>query len=474
MIKLSPLILWFRQDLRLQHHPAFDAAKATGQPIIPLYILEEESSNPWPLGAAQQWWLHHSLLSLRKNLNSLGGDLILRRGSPAKILQEILQESGAESIYWSRCYEPFAVARDTDLKKDFIEQGITIKSFNASLLFEPWEIKNQQGHPYKVFTQFWKKCLAQGPRFPTFNSSIVPQFFSALSSEDLATWELLPTHPNWAEGFSDLWQPGEQGVHRKLEDFCAETLIYYKEARNFPSTYGTSRLSPHLHFGEISPHQIWQRLHQLTTSTPSSESYLSEIGWREFCHHLLYSFPSLPERPFQEKFTSFQWKDNPEALHLWQKGKTGYPIVDAGMRELWQTGWMHNRVRMIVASFLTKHLLLPWQEGERWFWETLIDADLANNAANWQWVAGCGADASPYFRIFNPILQGEKFDAQGDYIRQWVPELKNLSKAFIHQPWQASPTELKQAGIILGKTYPLPLVNHDQARKLALEHYRQL
>ena len=471
---LFPLILWFRQDLRLHHHPALEAAKATGQPIIPLYILDECASDPWKMGEAQRWWLHHSLASLNKDLESQGGKLILRRGSSAQILKNILQETGTQSIYWSRCYEPFSIARDTGLKKEFIEQGITLKSFNSSLLFEPWEIQNQQGHPYKVFTQFWKKCLIQGPRFPTFDSTLSPQFYTSLKSDDLTSWELTPTHTNWAHGFSKVWHPGEASAHKKLEDFCTSRLATYKEARNQPGCIGTSRLSPHLHFGEISPHQIWHHLHQKSSSNASVESFLSEIGWREFCYHLLYNFPSLPERPFQEKFTTFEWENTDEALSLWQTGKTGYPIVDAGMRELWQTGWMHNRVRMIVASFLTKHLLLPWQEGQKWFWTTLVDADLANNAANWQWVAGCGADAAPYFRIFNPILQGEKFDPQGDYVRQWVPELKNLSNSFLHKPWEASSAELNQAGVVLGKTYPFPLVNHEQARKRALERYRHL
>ena len=473
-MKNLPLILWFRQDLRLQHHPTFEAAKATGQPILPLYILDDDTPAPWKMGAAQRWGLYHSLHALNKDLQAQGGNLILRRGSPSQILKNVLKESGAQSIYWSRCYEPFAIARDTELKKEFIEQGINIKSFNASLLFEPWEIKNQQGHFYKIFTQFWKKCLAQGPRFPTFANTTSPQFYPHLESEALTTWRLTPTHPNWAQGFSELWQPGEAGAHQKLEDFCTDRLTTYKEARNHPGKHGTSRLSPHLHFGEISPHQLWHRLHQLSPLNSSAESYLSEIGWREFCYHLLYAFPLLPERPFQEKFTTFQWQTDDKALRLWQQGKTGYPIVDAGMRELWQTGWMHNRVRMIVASFLTKHLLLPWQEGEKWFWNTLVDADMANNAANWQWVAGCGADAAPYFRIFNPILQGEKFDPQGVYIRRWVPELKSLSNTFIHKPWQASQAELHQANVILGETYPLPLVNHEMARGLALERYRQL
>ncbi len=473
-MQVPPIVLWFRQDLRLQHHPAYEAAKATGQPILPLYILEDSSADSWKMGAAQRWWLHYSLLSLDKDLQTQGGQLILRRGNPAEVFANILRESGAHDIYWSRCYEPFAIARDTQLKKDFITQGVNVKSFNASLLFEPWEIQTQQGQPYKVFTQFWKRCLAQGPRFPIFEKTPSLQFYTHLKSENLESWKLTPTRPNWAKGFSDLWQPGEHGAHQKLEEFIVHHLKNYKETRNLPDKYGTSRLSPHLHFGEISPHQIWQRVHQTSHLPPSSERYLSEIGWREFSYHLLYHFPSLPERPFQEKFSAFKLQYNSHALNAWQKGQTGYPIVDAGMRELWHTGWMHNRVRMIVASFLTKHLLISWQEGEKWFWDTLVDADLANNAASWQWVAGCGADAAPYFRIFNPLLQGEKFDPEGHYVRQWVPELKNLANTFIHKPWQASETELRQAGITLGMTYSHPLVNHEAARKLALESYRQL
>ncbi len=473
-MKIPPIILWFRQDLRLQHHPAYEAAKATGQPILPLYILNDTIADPWKMGAAQRWWLHHSLLSLSKDFQIQEGQFILRRGNPAEVLTSLLRETGAQDIYWSRCYEPFAIARDTDLKKNLIAQGMNVKSFNSSLLFEPWEIQNQQSHPYKVFTQFWKKCLSQEPRIPTFEETPSPQFYTSVKSEDLKSWELTPTHPNWAQGFSDLWQPSEQGAHQKLEYFLKHHLDDYKDTRNRPDKYGTSRLSPHLHFGEISPHQIWQRIHQMTHPNSSFESYLSEIGWREFSYHLLYHFPSLPERHFQEKFATFQWQHNSHALKAWQKGQTGYPIVDAGMRELWHTGWMHNRVRMIVASFLTKHLLLHWQEGEKWFWDTLVDADLANNAASWQWVAGCGADAAPYFRIFNPILQGEKFDPEGKYVRHWVPELRNLAATFIHKPWQAPETALQQAGVILGKNYPFPLVNHETARELALESYRQL
>lgn len=463
-------MVWFRQDLRLADNPALQAALQSGEAILPLYIWDPEPD--WQAGAASRVWLYQSLRALDQSLQALGSRLILRQGPAEAVLQTLLSESQATGICWNRCYEPCLIARDTALKQKLRAQGVQVRSFKAALLFEPWEIQTQSGGPYKVFTPFWRNCLSQARSFkplpaPTKLPSVPPE----LSSESLDQWPLLPRIP-WDQGIRSTWPVGEAAAQKRLQEFCQQALSAYAEQRNFPALEGSSKLSPHLHFGEISPRQIWAAV----SSLPASEGqrvYLSEIGWREFAHHVLYYFPHTPTEPLNPTFVDF-WRDNADLLRQWQRGQTGYPIVDAGMRELWQTGWMHNRVRMIVASFLTKDLLLPWQRGAEWFWDTLVDADLANNTLGWQWAGGCGADAAPYFRIFNPITQSQKFDAQGQYLCQWLPELAALPNKYRHQPW-AAPTEVLQAaGLTLGRDYPKPIVDHAEARKLALAAFAAL
>ena len=465
----APLILWFRRDLRLADNPALAAAVAAGRRVVPLYILDEAAGGP--LGGAQRWWLHHSLAALDAALRDLGSGLVLRRGPAATVLEDIIAATGADTIHWNRLYDPAAIARDTALKADLQGRGLTVASFNAALLFEPWAIRNKAGQPFKVFTPFWKTCLAApAPDAPLPGPARLPA--STLPPGDrLADWALLPKKPDWAVAFGPCWQPGEDGARALLADFLDRALVRYKGDRNRPDLPATSRLSPHLAFGEIGPRQIWQATHHAMDGNPASAGggahFLSEVGWREFSHHLLYHEPQMVSRPLRSEFAAFPWAEDAAGLAAWQRGLTGYPIVDAGMRELWQTGWMHNRVRMIAASFLVKDLLIPWQQGEAWFRDTLVDADVANNAASWQWVAGCGADAAPYFRIFNPVLQGEKFDPEGDYIRRFVPELARLPAAIIHQPWNHRDLA-RQCGVVIGRDYPAPIIDHGLARDRAL------
>ncbi len=468
---VSKAIVWFRQDLRLCDNPAFAEACRHHDLIIPLYILDEVSSG---LGGAQRWWLHHSLASLDKGLKKMGLRLCLRQGNALEILEQLVQDHLIEAIYWNRCYEPAAIERDTLIKKRFQATDVRVVSTNGCLLHEPWQISNQAGHYFKVFTPYWRACLKQMAIPDPHTISRTPKTWEA-HSESLESWALLPGLPNWAEAFGQHWQPGEAGAHMKLTDFIDFHLKGYSTSRDVPAKDATSKLSPHLHFGEISPWQIWRAIETAKLDTAcdlkSVERFLAEMGWREFSYHLLYHVPSLPNSNFKSEFDAFPWKNDAIFLKRWQEGKTGYPIIDAGMRELWHTGYMHNRVRMIVASFLTKDLFIDWRFGASWFLDTLVDADLASNSASWQWVAGCGADAAPYFRIFNPVLQGEKFDPDGAYVSQWVPELKHIPAQWIHKPWMA-PQE-KQA-LDLGKDYPEPIVDHLAARKMALLHYKML
>ncbi len=467
---LSHAIVWFRQDLRLSDNPAFTAACREHDAIIPIYILDDSL----PLGGAQRWWLHHSLLSLQKNLKKSGLGLCLRQGNPLDVLTQLLHDYNVQTIYWNRCYEPFAIERDTVIKAFFQASGIRVITTNGSLLHEPWEIKTQTGSFFKVFTPFWRACLKQITVPKKVSVPHTPKTIE-LDSDLLVSWKLLPTKPNWAKDFALHWEPGERGALQKLEHFIDVHLIGYDISRDVPFKDATSKLSPHFHFGEISVWDVWRAIERVACNKKhdirSVERFLSEMGWREFSYHLLYHIPSLPQSNFKSDFDAFPWKNDPVALKAWQQGNTGYPIVDAGMRELWHTGYMHNRVRMIVASFLTKHLLIDWRIGASWFLDTLVDADTASNSASWQWVAGCGADAAPYFRIFNPILQGEKFDPDGAYVKQWVPELRSVSARWIHQPWMA-PSD--QCGLLLGKDYPHPIVDHAAARKRALLHYQTM
>ncbi|MDE1148334.1 MAG: deoxyribodipyrimidine photo-lyase [Azospirillaceae bacterium] len=473
----APIIVWFRQDLRLADNPALAHAHATGRPIVPLYILDEAAPGAWAPGGASRWWLHHSLAALGNALTKAGCPLVLRRGRADVVLHTLMREVGASAVVWNRCYEPHAIARDSALKADLKAEGVAVDSFNAALLAEPWTVKTNAGGPFKVFTPFWKSLranLAPPDLAPTPKSLAAPP--TPPDGDSLSDWGLLPTKPDWAGGMRDTWTPGEAGAHRRLADFLAGPVAGYSEGRDYPAQPRTSRLSPHLHFGELSPRQIWVAAEAAATPGNRGEvdAFQRELGWREFCHHLLYHFPVLPERPLNPKFEAFAWDRDDRHLAAWQRGRTGYPIVDAGMRELWATGWMHNRVRMVVGSFLVKHLLLPWTAGQAWFWDTLVDADLANNAASWQWIAGCGADAAPYFRVFNPVLQGEKFDAQADYVRRWVPELAGLPDSLIHQPWTASTPVLRAAGVTLGRDYPHPIVEHKAARQRALDTFAQI
>lgn len=471
----APTIVWLRQDLRLVDNPTLIAAAAEGRPVVPVYILDTAGEGAWPPGGATKWWLHHSLAALARDLDTRGSRLVLRRGAAAAVLDALVAETGAASVFWNRRYEPAAIARDTAIKKALETRGIVAKSFNASLLFEPWTVRNKAGAPYRVFTQFWKTCLAgDEPPLPVPAPNRLAAPAAWPKSDALDSWKLLPTKPDWAGGLRDNWTPGEAGANARLDRFLDAAVETYKEDRNRPDLEGTSRLSPHLHFGEIGPRQCFHAARARAGRSKGAEHFLSELGWREFSHHLLYQRPDLPETALRDDFRGFPWADDAANLAAWQRGRTGYPIVDAGMRELWHTGWMHNRVRMIVASFLVKHLLLPWQRGEEWFWDTLVDADLANNAASWQWVAGCGADAAPYFRIFNPILQGAKFDPEGAYTRRWVPELAKLPTDHLFAPWEAPQSTLRAAGIELGTDYPKPLVDHGTARARALAAFQSL
>jgi deoxyribodipyrimidine photo-lyase len=470
----SPMtsIVWFRQDLRTRDNPALAAALARGA-VVPIFILDDTASGSlWPLGGASRWWLHHSLTALRDEV----GHLALFRGDPCKLLPALVKKIGASAVYWNRCYEPFSIARDKELKETLQRLGVEVRSFNGSLLHEPWEVETGSGGSFKVYTPFWRASLGKPIAAPASAPKIVIDTSAALG-DSLADWGLLPRDPNWAADWETLWQPGEAGALARFDEFVGDGLDGYSESRDRPDLQGTSRLSPHLHWGEISPRQIWARL-ALEVENPlkrdSTNKFLSEIGWREFAHHLLYYFPTLPEQNWRQTFDAYPWRDGADDFKAWRQGRTGYPLVDAGMRELWQTGWMHNRVRMITASFLVKHLRIDWRRGEAWFWDTLLDANLANNAAGWQWVAGSGADASPYFRIFNPITQGKKFDPKGDYVRRWCPELARLPNEIIHEPFKAKPEMLAQAGIKLGQTYPHPIVDHDQARRAALEGYSKV
>ncbi len=460
---MKPIIVWFRQDLRLSDNPALTHAVQSGRPLICLYILDDETPGDWKWGGASRWWLHHSLTALDKALHRHKGGLVLRRGRADRILKSLIEETGAEAVTWNRCYEPFAVARDTALKKTLVESGIEVESFNASLLFEPWEISTKDGKPFRVFTPFWNALRGKtGPGKP----HPAPRAFAFqhnVKSDHLAGWILLPTKPDWAKDFD--WHPGEATARRALSSFL-DGIGDYDRARDIPGQDGTSRLSPHLNWGEIGPRQIWHAVQSHAHAhSDGAQTFLKELGWREFCAQLLFHNPELPEKPLDPRFEKFAWRRDEKDFRAWTRGETGIPIVDAGMRQLWQTGWMHNRVRMIAASLLIKHLGIHWKHGEEWFWDTLVDAGLASNAANWQWVAGSGADAAPFFRIFNPVLQGEKFDPGGDYVRRFVPELKAVPDKYVHRPWDAPAPP---------KDYLPPIVDLAAGRMRALKAFNAI
>ncbi len=471
-------LLWFRHDLRLADNPALLAAVGRGGPVIPVFIWAPEEEGNWPPGAASRWWLHQSLARLDASLRQRGSRLILRRGPTLETIRQLLQETGATAVFWNRRYEPVIIDRDRRVKAALKQDGIIAESSNGSLLFEPWTVQTLQGQPYRVFTPFWKTCLAQpGPGIPEPAPGRIDCPRRWPGTFEPGELRLLPT-VDWAAGLRESWNPGETGALEKLAQFSDRRLFEYPTGRDRPDRPLTSRLSPHLHFGEISVRQVWfavrDGIHIAGKDMEAGSCYLRELGWREFAYHLLFHFPDTPEQPLQKHFAGFPWKEDPETLRAWQRGRTGYPIVDAGMRELWHTGWMHNRVRMVTASFLVKDLLIPWQAGARWFWDTLVDADLANNTLGWQWTAGCGADAAPFFRIFNPVSQGQKFDPRGDYVRYHVPELAGLPDEWIHEPGRAAEHILARAGIKLESTYPRPIIDHGLARARALEALRQI
>ncbi len=474
----DPIIVWFRQDLRLRDHAALCAA-ATDAPVLPVYVLDDESPGRWRRGGASRWWLHHSLAALQTDLKARGGHLTLLRGNATKILRGLAKETGARSVYFTRCYESWAVKVETALRTALDQEGIGCRRFGGGMLTEPEAIRTGLDDPYKVFSPFWKALRQQADPGAAHQVPRNLAFAKSPENNALDDWNLLPTKPDWAGGLRDAWTPGEDGARKALGRFLEEALDDYPDERNRPDRKGTSRLSPHLHFGEISPADCWRAALHVAGQRggewdKGAEAFIRELGWRDFCRQLLFHWPDLPADPWKEEFANFPWRKDKAGFRAWTRGQTGYPIVDAGMRQLWETGWMHNRVRMIVASFLTKHMLIPWQKGQDWFWDCLVDADLANNAANWQWVAGSGADAAPYFRVFNPVLQGKKFDPSGDYVRRFVPELAKLPEAHIHAPWGGSDDVLAEAGVVLGETYPKPIVDLAAGRDRALAAYQKI
>jgi deoxyribodipyrimidine photo-lyase len=479
----SPCIVWFRDDLRLSDHPALHAAAATGRPVICLYVFDEASEAlrapvARPLGAAARWWLAQSLRALQHSLDGLGCQLVLRRGPAAVIIAELARENQAGAVFWNENAQAPQQAVADQVAAALREIGVAAQHFRGELLVAPENIRNKEGRGLRVFTPFWRRVQALGDPPKPLPAPKALRRGPQLASEALGSWGLEPSHPDWAEGLRQTWQPGEASAQSRLHAFLQGGVAGYAIQRDRPDRPGTSALSPHLRFGEISPRQVWHAARFAAAERPALsgdiDKFLSELGWREFCRHLLFDLPDLGESNLQPAFDAFPWRQDDKALRSWQRGQTGYPIVDAGMRELWRTGVMHNRARMVAASFLVKHLLIDWRRGEKWFWDTLVDADPGSNPANWQWVAGCGADAAPYFRVFNPILQGEKFDPDGTYVRRWVPELARLPANLIHQPWTATPLELEAAGVQLGTTYPAPIVDHPQARKRALDAYGKI
>lgn len=466
-------IHWFRLDLRLTDNPALTAAIQRSGAVVPVFIWSPDEEGEWPPGAASRWWLHQSLAALDRDLRARGSRLVIRRGPVLESLRTLIKETGAGMVFGNRRYEPGVITRDIQVREALRGDGVQLESFNAALLHEPWTIQNQNGKPFQVFTPYWKHCLNQcDPPAPLPVPEKIPVPAEWPGTLALAELELEPTI-NWAEGMRATWHPGEAAANAGLKQFLTKAFGNYAQQRDRPDIAGTSRLSPHLHFGEISPRQIWHALRHHAGScglrTWRSSPFLTELGWREFAHHLLFHFPRTPAEPLRTEFKNFPWHHDEVRFRAWARGRTGYPIVDAGMRELWVTGWMHNRVRMIVASFLVKDLLLPWQEGARWFWDTLVDADLAQNTLGWQWTAGCGADAAPYFRVFNPVIQGKKFDPEGNYVRRWCPKLAKLPAEWIHEPGRAPAEILRAAGLEPGKDYPRPMVHHGLARQAALE-----
>lgn len=477
----KPALVWFREDLRVADNPALRAAVESGRPVLCFYIHDTQSDGVRAPGGASRWWLHGSLAALSDNLEKRGGRLHLFSGAAEEIVPKIVAESDAAALYWNRRYGPEREV-DAGLKRRFRDAGLEVQSFASRLLYEPGQIRNQSGEFYKVFTPFNRACVAQDPPpkpLPAPREITRAAFPRALDPLAVTLDELAlePTQPDWAGGLRESWERGEDAAQECLRAFIRDGLSGYASRRDRPDIAGTSRLSPHLRFGEISPRQAIHAVREALDGGIDQrdyDSFRAEIGWRDFSYQLVFAHGPIAAQNMNRQFDAFPWREDDAALRAWQRGRTGYPIVDAGMRELWHTGFMHNRVRMIVASFLIKHLLIDWRAGEEWFWDTLVDADPANNPAGWQWVAGSGADAQPYYRIFNPMTQGEKFDPQGAYVRQWVPEIAGLSDRVIHRPWEAKSDMLDRAGIALGETYPEPIVIHEEGRKRALAAFETI
>ena len=474
----APAIVWFRRDLRLADNPALYAAVDSGRPLILVYVRETDAALSLSPGAAADWWLHHSLDALERALGRHHGEIALRTGEALALIPQLARETGAAEVFWNRLELPWIDQRDVCIARDLKSSGVRPRAFRGATLTDAERVMTKSGTPYKVFSAFWRAASRDlDPRSPL----PAPTHFHWASNqprgETLADWALCPTQPDWASGFSERWTPGEDGAVAHLDRFLDAAIADYPTDRDRPDRYGTSRLSPHLNWGEISPRTVWHRVQAQSEAGgtfKAGEKFLAELGWRDFAHYLMHHFDDLRTTNFNRAFDSYPWRNTPERIEAWQRGQTGIPMVDAGMRELWATGWMHNRVRMITASYLIKHLNVHWKTGMAWFEDTLVDADPAVNAASWQWVAGSGADASPFFRIFNPATQGEKFDPTGEYVRTWVPELAGLEDGVIHAPWTASSNALAQAGIELGKTYPEPYVDLSVGREKALAAYKDM
>ena len=463
----SPVIVWFRRDLRTRDHAALHAAAETGKPVVALYIREDDLQ--YPMGAASDWFLHYALLALQEELSI---PLIIRRGKANDILPDVVRATGADEVHWGRRYQKEAIEIDSALKESLKEDGLTVESHNTMLLSEPWEVKTGGGTYYKVYTPYFRKLkevVEIGDPLPAPDT--LKRFTGNVESLTVEDLDLLPTKPDWGQKMEPYWEPGPKGAHKRLREFLDEAVEYYAEYRDRPDYDRTSRLSPFLAHGCISPLEAW---HANRENTPTSDKFASELAWREFSYVLLYHNPDMKTENLDKKFDKFEWQGTDADFEAWTRGMTGYPIVDAGMRQLWEMGWMHNRIRMITASFLIKDLLVDWRRGEEWFWDCLCGGDPANNSQGWQWVAGSGADASPFFRIFNPVSQGERYDPMGDYVKEWCPELKGLPKKYIHKPWEAPAHVLDDAGVTLGKDYPEPMVDHAQARERALELYKEI